>query len=260
MYTTGKSERSLSPARLCGALAHFVIYDRVLSRHCRWVLAQAPTKSTARSVLDIGCGNGSHLRRFAEIGWRAVGVDSDARAIEAVRTNGMEAIEGTSSHAVDHFGKESFDIITAFHVLEHVIDPRQFLNDVGNLLRPDGLFAGAVPVADGFFARALHSRWVAFTEAPRHIFVPSRCGLRMLLCTAFSDVVIHRESIINIAAVSALSILPRSTSSQARSSPLAQLFGGLLTVSLIPVVGALEIIRNRPSIVMFAATKRRNCL
>jgi SAM-dependent methyltransferase len=98
------------------------------------------------TMLDIGASYGYMLRAMEEAGWDTVGVEPSpsAAAYAAEHVKG-EVIRGLFEHA--DLADGSFDAVTALYVLEHVEDPRAFLEKVHRLLRPGGLAVVRVPHA-----------------------------------------------------------------------------------------------------------------
>ncbi len=85
-------------------------------------------------ILDLGCGDGSHLELLATGGF-AVGADTSLPALRrAVATSPVVAAEG------EHlpFSAETFDLVYVSHVLHHAADPRALLDEVRRVLRPGG--------------------------------------------------------------------------------------------------------------------------
>ncbi|MFN0077702.1 MAG: class I SAM-dependent methyltransferase [Prosthecobacter sp.] len=106
--------------------------------------------------LDVGCANGVFVREAAASGAKAEGVELSsvavAQAVEAglpVRCGGLEDVEDTAS----------FDCITAFDVLEHVLDPLTFMQDIAKRLKPGGYAALTMPDKSSIFAKLMGSRW-----------------------------------------------------------------------------------------------------
>lgn len=106
--------------------------------------------------LDVGCANGVFVREAAASGAKAEGVELSsvavAQAVEAglpVRCGGLEEIEDAPS----------FDCITAFDVLEHVLDPLTFMQDIAKRLKPGGHAALTMPDKSSIFAKLMGSRW-----------------------------------------------------------------------------------------------------
>ncbi|MCM0081374.1 class I SAM-dependent methyltransferase [Geomonas sp. Red32] len=95
-------------------------------------------------LLDIGCGVGRFCQAAASVGWQVEGIDLSERAIAIaaahhpfpVRVATVEALADQSA---------SYDVITAFEVLEHLDNPRAFLSQVALLLRDGGEFFCTVP-------------------------------------------------------------------------------------------------------------------
>src|SRR2546430_17506428 len=71
--------------------------------------------------LDVGCGSGASLGVAQALGWRVAGIEMDTAAAEKARRFTEEIYVGDVRSAP--FGRASFDVVTAFHVLEHVPDP-----------------------------------------------------------------------------------------------------------------------------------------
>lgn len=90
-------------------------------------------------ILDVGCGDGFHLRLlrdFGRPGWRLEGVDPSPRAVEAAARAGLKVHEGT----IERLGlpAASYDIALLVATIEHVADPAGVLRSVRALLKPGG--------------------------------------------------------------------------------------------------------------------------
>jgi SAM-dependent methyltransferase len=87
------------------------------------------------SLLDYGCGRGETLRLAAERGMRAQGTDLDPECVAISRAHG-ETVQLTSPQdPLAQFGGKSFDVVTCFHVLEHVDRPKNVLSSPGKIAR-----------------------------------------------------------------------------------------------------------------------------
>lgn len=94
-------------------------------------------------VLDIGAGIGEVTDVFREEGWRSHAIEMNKVAVEWLEGRGHEEVfHGTLD---DYVTTQKFDIIMAWGVVEHVINPDAFLKKVYELLAPGGLFVSEVP-------------------------------------------------------------------------------------------------------------------
>lgn len=136
-------------------------------RKCRRQLVAARELApAARDVLDLGCSVGYVLEAARREGLSAAGLDTAAFAVEACRSRGFRAEQGTLDALP--FPDGSFDIVTAKHVLEHTERPLAALAEIRRVLRPGGVLLVVVPDA-GYWKRFLMPRRGGF-------FRPDRAG------------------------------------------------------------------------------------
>jgi SAM-dependent methyltransferase len=132
-------------------------------------------------LLDVGCGDGKFLWALDPARWRRVGVEQSRAAVELVRGR----IPGIDMHAGDLFHPdllpESFDVVTFWHVLEHLPDPARALRRAVALLRPGGLVLVSLPSIDSLQAALFRRHWYGFDDVPRHLHHFSRNSLDLLL-------------------------------------------------------------------------------
>ena len=130
-------------------------------------------------ILDIGCGNGSLLIFLKESGWQTHGVELlDSSSLYARDVLGLTVFSGRFEEV--NYPEESFDIITLFHVLEHLPDPSGTLKKARSLLRKDGFLIIEVPNFHSFEAKIFRSKWVGIS-APLHLYHFTPRTLRMML-------------------------------------------------------------------------------
>jgi 2-polyprenyl-3-methyl-5-hydroxy-6-metoxy-1,4-benzoquinol methylase len=105
--------------------------------------------------LDIGCGGGRIVEAFQNSGWEAVGIDLSLKAVNAGRSRGLEL------RRVDLENPElgEFDLITGFHILEHVHSPRRFLSQCTKRLKSNGYLLIEVPDYGSRQASRMVSNW-----------------------------------------------------------------------------------------------------
>jgi SAM-dependent methyltransferase len=167
-FVTQRDRHLLGLSNLAGALIGRLRRDPILH-----VLAQAGLKPEQR-ILDVGCGAGRLLDRFARAGFRNVmGIDP---FIEA-DTHTASGVRVLKSHLNDVTG--SFDVIMFNHSLEHVFDPVAVLREAVQRLTPTGMILVRVPTPSSDAWKIYRTDWVQL-DAPRHIVLPSREGASIM--------------------------------------------------------------------------------
>ena len=87
-----------------------------------------------KTLLDYGCGRGECLSLAREAGFTAQGADVDPKCVELALRHG-EACELNVSNPLSQFGRKSFDVVTCFHVLEHVDNPKMVLSTIAKIAK-----------------------------------------------------------------------------------------------------------------------------
>lgn len=107
----------------------------------------------AGEVVEVGCGRGAFLERVAAAGARAVGIETNPAGVAEARSKGL-AVEAAdlAEYAARNGGR--FDAACCFQVLEHVPEPRPFLEAMIALVRPGGRIVLSVPNAGSFIRHA----------------------------------------------------------------------------------------------------------
>lgn len=149
------------------AKAEFVETAR---RRYRTVQEQIPEKHGR--VLELGCSTGEVLAEFARNGWQAVGSDFSKLAIEAARERnpGITFYNADEKDILDQEGPGSFDLIMAFHVIEHVPDIEQLMLTLRRLCKPDGHLFLAFPYWDAWSRKVFGDAWPDFAPEHLHFF------------------------------------------------------------------------------------------
>ncbi|HVN94215.1 MAG TPA: class I SAM-dependent methyltransferase [Terracidiphilus sp.] len=157
----------------------------------RWVAAagDAPERWSGRvktiaryrtggTLLDLGCSSGGFLQAMKSPHWNLYGIEmSDVVARYAESVSGAKVFVGDILEAP--FAPASFDVITCFHVFEHLYQPLAVLKKVAEWLKPGGIFYFMVPNIDSAGERIFRSYWYAL-ELPRHLFHFSPRSLQKL--------------------------------------------------------------------------------
>jgi 2-polyprenyl-3-methyl-5-hydroxy-6-metoxy-1,4-benzoquinol methylase len=115
-------------------------------------------------LLEIGCGLGHVLMRL-EDRFETYGIDVSEYAIQQARLNSPRSILRVASAEEVGSLPGPFDVIAAFHVVEHLRDPERVLKDCASITRPGGLLVLATPNPEAPFAKRKGSRWYAARDA-----------------------------------------------------------------------------------------------
>jgi 2-polyprenyl-3-methyl-5-hydroxy-6-metoxy-1,4-benzoquinol methylase len=86
------------------------------------------------TVLDYGCGRGEALKIYGDAGFQVTGADVDPECVRLAGRLG-KAVSLNPDDPVAQFGRKSFDVVTCFHVLEHVDSPRKTLGELAAIAR-----------------------------------------------------------------------------------------------------------------------------
>jgi len=118
-------------------------------------------------ILDIGCGTGEFLNTCKNAKWETFGIepDDDARNM-AINMYGLTVLPEAS---LKNFPDETFDVISMWHVLEHVPKLNERVEELRRLLKPNGIIIIAVPNCNSLDAKIYKENWAAY-DVPRHLY------------------------------------------------------------------------------------------
>lgn len=141
------------------------IYQQVkslmLRRKIKWIESEVSHKG---KLLDLGAGTGDFLKEAKTRGWSIFGVEPNAGARKLAAKKGVDLFEDSASFPDHHF-----DVISMWHVLEHVPDLEKQIKELDRLLKPDGLLVIAVPNFKSYDAKEYKEFWAAY-DVPRHLY------------------------------------------------------------------------------------------
>ncbi len=139
----------------------------------RWRIESLHAKG---NILDFGCGNGEFLGEMLRAGWHVRGVESSDRARSLLPILLKDHVQKDLS---DWEG-ERFDVITLWHVLEHLPEPVAVIRRLKGLLKEGGLLFLAVPNLDSWEFSFCGADWFHL-DMPRHLVHFSQHGLTTML-------------------------------------------------------------------------------
>lgn len=171
-----KSEKYISHSSKPSSAFEF-LYQQV-----RNITLKSKAKITAKyahgkKLLDIGCATGEYLHTCQKNGFEVLGVEPNQKAREIAHANYGLNIGNLDS--LNSFPPGSFDVITMWHVLEHVHDINERMARIYQLIKSNGIAIIAVPNPESYDAQHYIDRWAAY-DAPRHLFHFTQSSLKTL--------------------------------------------------------------------------------
>lgn len=142
------------------------LYESIKAINLKNKYKIATNGKSAGKLLDIGCGVGDFIHTAEEQGWQCTGVEpsQDAKAIAKKRIKA----EILSSEDLEQIPNETFDVITMWHVLEHVDDLKWQMAQLQRLIKKGGRIVIALPNYKSYDATFYKEKWAAY-DVPRHL-------------------------------------------------------------------------------------------
>jgi len=134
--------------------------------------------SNEKKLLDVGCGTGDFLQIAQKNKWTASGIEPNEKARTIANTKTSNSV-----FEVDHLLKikpNSFNVITLWHVLEHLPKLDEHISILRSLLKPEGTLIIAVPNYNSYDAKYYKEFWAAY-DAPRHLWHFSQSSVSKLV-------------------------------------------------------------------------------
>jgi 2-polyprenyl-3-methyl-5-hydroxy-6-metoxy-1,4-benzoquinol methylase len=128
----------------------------------------------AGSLLDIGCGTGAFLKLAKNHKWEVEGIEPNAKARDLGCQKGIEIKE-----SIEECEGNVFDVVTLWHVLEHLPDLENSIQKIEAFVKPGGVLIIAVPNFKSFDANYYKNYWAAY-DVPRHLWHFSKNSMRAL--------------------------------------------------------------------------------
>ncbi len=150
-----------------------------LTMPLRPLLRQLPRQRPGGRVLDIGCGSGGYLAFLASLGWICHGIEPGPKSrAYAQEVLGLSVQQGPLESC--RFPDSFFDVVTMWHVIEHLPDPLGTLHEIRRILNPDGVVMLRTPNVKSWEARIFRGNWYGL-DPPRHLFVATPGTIRAML-------------------------------------------------------------------------------
>jgi 2-polyprenyl-3-methyl-5-hydroxy-6-metoxy-1,4-benzoquinol methylase len=151
--------------------AYHFVKNIALKNKLNLINSYQPSKGL---ILDIGAGTGDFLSVAKNDGWKTVGVEPSDKAKAIAKNKGVSFVEKTSE-----LEDNTFDVISMWHVLEHVPNLDEQIKELKRLLKPSGTLIVAVPNFKSFDAKHYGHFWAAY-DVPIHFWHFSKTAIQKL--------------------------------------------------------------------------------
>lgn len=151
--------------------AYHFVKNIALKNKLNLINSQQPQKG---KLLDIGAGTGDFLLTAKNDGWETIGVEPSDRAKNIAKEKGISFVEEIST-----LEDNSLDVITMWHVLEHVPNLEHQIQELKRLLKSTGTLIVAVPNYKSFDAGHYETFWAAY-DVPIHFWHFSKKSIQLL--------------------------------------------------------------------------------
>ncbi|REG89336.1 class I SAM-dependent methyltransferase [Winogradskyella sediminis] len=134
-------------------------------------------QSESKTLLDIGCGTGDFLETALKDNWKITGIEPNESARQIANSKTNNAVFETEE--LSKLKSNSFDVITLWHVLEHLPNLEMHTALLKSLLKPNGTLVIAVPNYKSYDAEYYKNFWAAY-DVPRHLWHFSKNSISKL--------------------------------------------------------------------------------
>ena len=142
-------------------------------------------------LLEIGCATGEFLELAEKAGFEAVGIDASMLYADFAKQKGLNVRHGRTEQCLKQ--GETFDVIAMFHLIEHIPEPKTFLEQIKAHLKDDGLLFVVCPNLDST-TRKPFGYWHSNFQQPDHLMFFTKDTLTDLLRRAgFSAVSVYSK-------------------------------------------------------------------
>lgn len=135
--------------------------------------------SSLLKVFELGCGDGRFLKKLRDMGYECYGIDLNPNSISRAKNMGLVNVyvAKLDENFTSNF-KEYFDVVFAFHVIEHIEDIKNVIKNIAQILKAKGLLFLSVPNPERLSKRFFIESW---DNPPYHLTRWSKESLKLLL-------------------------------------------------------------------------------
>ena len=133
--------------------------------------------TTGKTLLDIGCGTGEFIHHCRQKGYEVKGIEPSEKPAIFART--VHHLEVRDEFYLDELSTPGFDVITMWHVLEHLHSLTGRMKKISEILKPSGTVIIAIPNCESWDADHYREFWAAY-DLPRHLYHFSQSTMNRL--------------------------------------------------------------------------------
>ena len=171
-----QSENYISHKKQATSFIEFVYkVSRVFTLKSKLALVKKWGSGNPKTLLDYGCGTGAFLRTCNAAGLKTVGVEPSTNARQIANDSGNLDVKETLEQVTIQA-----DIVTLWHVLEHVPDLHTTLSKLRDRLKENGTMFIAVPNHESYDAKKYGEHWAGY-DVPRHLWHFGKKPMSLLL-------------------------------------------------------------------------------
>lgn len=150
---------------------YYVVKSYTLNKKVKLITQYA---NNDKKLLDIGTGTGEFLNKAKNNNWNVVGVEPNSSAQGKAIAKDLNIVK-----SLDDLKQDIFQIITMWHVLEHIPNLEDEISKIEKLLSPEGTLIVAVPNFKSYDANYYKCHWAAY-DVPRHLWHFSQTAIAKL--------------------------------------------------------------------------------
>jgi 2-polyprenyl-3-methyl-5-hydroxy-6-metoxy-1,4-benzoquinol methylase len=143
-------------------------------------------ESENKNLLDVGCGTGDFLQIAKLNNWSISGIEPNQQAREIANKKTSNSV--FEINQLLKFNENNFDVITLWHVLEHLPDLENHITVFKKLLKKSGTLIIAVPNYKSYDAKYYKQFWAAY-DVPRHLWHFNKTSISKLVAKQSMEVI-----------------------------------------------------------------------
>jgi 2-polyprenyl-3-methyl-5-hydroxy-6-metoxy-1,4-benzoquinol methylase len=151
----------------------------IMIRHKLRIVGRYKEKAPGKNnMLDVGCGTGEFLLKSKKMGYNTTGFEPDINASETASNKGLSII--TKEDRLNELSPNYFDVVTLWHVLEHMYHPKDKIEVLEKILSDNGIMIVAIPEYKSFDGGYYKQNWAGW-DLPRHVYHYNESTLTRLM-------------------------------------------------------------------------------